>query len=90
MGEYDVFLVIVTVVNFAIAILNFAKASGKDTRDLKDAIIKLTTTMEYQNSKLVEETSKNDDDHKTFYKTLNNHETRIGILEDHEKTKRNH
>lgn len=81
MNEYTVVLVIITLVNFVIAILNFAKASGKDTRDLKDAVIKLTVTMQNQNTKLIEETQHNNEDHNTFHKRINNHETRITVLE---------
>lgn len=85
MNEYTVVLIIITLVNFIIAILNFAKSSGKDTRDLRDSNIKLTESNNNLSSQLEKITSDNDKDHNTFFKKINDHETRITVLEDHDK-----
>lgn len=95
MTEYDVILIIFALVAFVLSILSYvdkkhegktksAKEDNKETNKLRESIIELNANISNLNDQLKRFNEKNEQDHKHFYKKINDHETRITVLEDHD------
>lgn len=78
MENWDVFLVLVEVVAFVIAILSFSSKFNQSLGELRAVIKQLKETVEKMEKRSHET-------HANLYKIVNDHESRISVLESKDK-----